>query len=207
MFIGNPSHLYTPPGWSACDAKLSSFTPPTNLGFVCGPGDLNRFCSRYRVAKSFKEISLDYYSPDTAGGYSALFRIFLTWSAFEQFLDICGLTIDGVEPLLTPYNPEAIEAKIRSIPGYDTFLRFVLDWLERAKHRSQVESFLSNKPCNLLYIPAGIRHIFAHGILTPHSGSGNTVPPQQISTVLCEFLFRVMDGEFLSRLRAHGVAV
>jgi len=73
--------------------------------------------------------------------------------------------------------------------------------------RVQVQAFLDGQPCNLLYLPAGIRHIFAHGKPTPNSGAGTTEPVKQIADVLCEFLFRTMDGEFTRRLRDHGFAV
>ena len=207
MLIKNPNYVNAPPGRAACDAALGRFVSPSSLGFVCEAGDLNRFCSRYRLARSFKEILLDSYTIETVAGYSALFHVFLVWSAFEQFMDICGQTLDGIEPSLTPYGPSSVVVALQGIEGHDSFLKFVRDRLDHQKHRSQVETYLAGQPCNPLYLPAGIRHIFAHGILTPNSGVGTTTTAQQISKVLCDFLFRVMDGEFLAKLRMHGLAV
>jgi hypothetical protein len=178
----------------------------SKLGFVGSPGDVHRFRSRYRLAKSFKGIVLDTYTAETTGGYSALFRVFLTWSAFEQLLEICGLTLPGVAPLLEAYEPEAVAASVRGVVGHEEFLRFVHERLDRATHRANVEAFLRNEPCNVLYLPAGIRHIFSHGNLTPHSGAKNPNAVEQVSAILCDFLFRIMDGEFERRLREHGVA-
>lgn len=207
MLIRDPNLVNAPPGWAACNAALAKFTPPSQLGFVGSAGDLNRFWSRYRLAKSFQSISLDSYTAETTEGYSALFRVFLAYSAFEQLLDCCGLNLPGVEPLLPPYKPSECEEAIRKVEHYDSFLGVVMKHLDRVAHRTQLENFLSGKPCNVLYVAAGIRHIFAHGKLTPNSGAGFTAPAQQISTILCEFLFHVMDGEFSGRLSANGLQV
>ena len=59
---------------------------------------------------------------------------------------------------------------------------------------------------NGLFVPAGIRHIFAHGDLTPHAGGVNPYVAQEMANLLSEFIFKVMDGEFTRRLREHGVA-
>jgi hypothetical protein len=177
------------------------------MGFIGSPGDLHRFGSRYRLAKSFREVALDSYTAETASGYSALFRVFVSWSAFEQLLKICGLTIDGIAPQLTPYHPDAVATKIHEVPGHREFLGFVLRGLRAPGHRIHVKAFLEGAPCTLLYLPAGIRHIFAHGILTPNSGARDPEPVKQIADLLCEFLFRVMDGQFTGRLRTNGFAV
>ncbi len=108
-------------------------------------------------------------------------------------------------PLLPLYKPGDCEAAIRNVEHHDSFLKAVLQHLDRASHRTQMQKFLSGKSCNLLYVAAGIRHIFAHGKLTPNSGVPLTVPAQEISTIMVDFLFRVMDGEFIGRLRANGI--
>ena len=207
IIVKDPNLVNTPPGWAVCDEALSKYTPPSAMGFVCSAGDLNRFWSRYRVAKSFRHIVLDSYTAETVAGYSALFQVFLAYSAFEQFMDCCGLNLSGMEPLLPPYNPAECEAAIRHIEKYAEFLAVVLEHLDREGHRTQLQAFLAAEPSNVLYVAAGIRHIFAHGKLTPNSGAGFTAPAQEVSRVLSEFLFRVMDGEFAGRLRAHGYKV
>jgi hypothetical protein len=133
--------------------------------------------------------------------------VFLTWSAFEQLLSICGLNATAMGDSLVPYGPASVEMKIRSIDGHADFLRFVYERLDHAEHRAQFDAFLNGKPCNLLYLPKGIRHIFAHGKLTPHSGTDSADPARLVADALCDFLFQVMDGEFTRRLRDHGFAV
>ncbi len=193
--------------WATCDTLLRKGLSPTDMGFRGNAGDLNRFRSRYRVAKSFCEVILDSYTPPTVAGYSALFRVFLVWSAVEQFLKITKLSIQDMKPVLTPYNPDALADGIKSVKGYTKFLEFVRNRLDAGNHQNQLKAFLDNQACNILYIPAGIRHIFAHGILTPSSGVGSPRAAKALSDLLCEFLFRVMDGEFVRRLKESGIKV
>ena len=205
MLISDPTLTNAPPYWAECDAALGKFVAPSAMGFPCDPGDLNRFSSRYRLAKSFRRIELETYTSQTVDGYAALFHVFLTYSAFEQFMDCCGLNLNGMEPCLKSYNATACEAALRKVVNFDQFLRAVLTHLDRETHRKQFETFLAGKPCNVLYLAAGIRHIFAHGRLTPNSGAGYTAPAQEVSKLLVILLFRVMDGEFTTRLRANGI--
>ncbi len=169
VILKDPNLVNAPPGWCACHEALSRYTSPAKMGFACSAGDLNRFWSRYRLAKSFQGIALESYTAETTVGYSALFRVFVTYSAFEQFLDCCGLNLSGMAPLLPLYKPGDCEAAIRNVEHHDSFLKAVLQHLDRASHRTQMQK-LSGKSCNLLYVAAGIRHIFAHGKLTPNSG-------------------------------------
>jgi len=185
---------------------LAQFRSPESLGFVGSAGDLNRFRSRYRFAKSFRELSLDGYRPETAAAYSATARLFFVWSAFESFMEICGLTIEGMGEHLEAYDPAVVGAKISALPGSREYLSFVLDRLTSPKPREHLAAFLGGDPCNLLFVPAGIRHIFAHGDLTPHAGGVNPYVAQEMANLLSEFIFKVMDGEFTRRLREHGVA-
>lgn len=204
--VSDPNIVNTPPGWAACDDALRRQVSPVELGFACSAaGELNLFRSRYRLAKSFCEIRLDGYSIETIAGYSSLFRVFLTYSAFEQLLDCCGLNMAGVD--LQQYEPAECEQTIRRIENYRSFLQAVHNQLENQSHRQQFESFISGSPCNILYIAAGIRHSFAHGKLTPNSGAGFTGPAQEISRILSGFLFCIMDNEFSTRLRAMGVQI
>jgi hypothetical protein len=206
LIVRDPNLANTPPGWAACEEALGRFTPPADLGFVGSAGDLNRFRSRYRLAKSFRNIELESYRDDTAAGYSSLFRAFLVFSAFEQFLAICGTALADTATLLAAYDPEATERAIRAVPGHEDLLRFILERLDGPAYRSHVTAFLTRGSCNVLYLAASIRHIFAHGELTPHSGAGSPYTASEVSRLLCALMFQMMDGEFSRRLRDHGVA-
>jgi hypothetical protein len=201
----NPNLRNAPPGWAKVDALLREFRPPSTFGFVGTAGDLNRFWSRYRLAKSFRGVTIEIFSDDTVRGYSTLFRLFLVWSAFEQFMRITGLHFRTSTTLLEDHEVEALDAAIRAHPDYAAFLSAVHAELDRRPHIDNMQAFLRGEPCNILVVPAAIRHIFAHGKLTPNSGVGNVAAACAVSDLLCDFLFTVMDRGFLARLRANGV--
>lgn len=207
IVVRDPNLTNAPPGWSAVDRMLGEFRAPTTFGFVGAARDINRYWSRYRLARSYREVAIDVFTADTVRGYSALVRVFFVWSAFEQLMRICGLTFRTAAAAIAPYDVPAFEAGIRGVPNFAQFLRAVRNELDRQPLIQNMDAFLSGRPCNALVVPASIRHIFVHGKLTPNSGVGNVEAACAIAGMVCEFLFRVMDGEFSARLRAHGIAV
>jgi hypothetical protein len=186
---------------------LRQHKAPASFGFVGDAGDMNRFWSRYRLARSFREVVIEVFAPDTVRGYSALVRVFLVWSAFEQFMRICGLNLRTAGALLRPYGVPKFEAAVRAVQNHRGFLVAVYRHLDRQPYIQGMEAFLAVRPCNVLVIPVSIRHIFAHGKLAPNSGVGNVNAACAISDIVCEFLFQVMNGEFVARLQKHGIKV
>lgn len=203
----DPSQHNTPPGWGEVDAHLGAYRPVADLGLSGEPGDVNRFRSRYRLAKSFTGVQVAGFTPDTVRGYSELFRVFLVWSAFEQLLRILAESRASIEKHLGPYGPQDFECAIRSVEDYRGFLTAVQRELDRKPLQDQMLAFLEGRECNILIVPAAIRHIFAHGKLTPHSGVGNVEAACSVAARVCEFLFRIIDGEFIRRLRDNGLRV
>jgi hypothetical protein len=137
-------------------------------------------------------------------GYSALFRVFLVWSAFEQLRRIAALPEDST--LLGHYDGPSVDDAIRKVRDGDLFLRAVADELDKRLSKQMV-AYLEGSSRNVLVVPRAVRHIFAHGQLTPHSGAGRVAASCEISDLVCQFLFRVMDGEFVRCLRAGGLSV
>lgn len=205
LIVADPTLAFSLPHWKACDAALGKYVAPSAMGFACKAGDLNRLASRYRLAKSFRSIQLEAYVKETVDGYSALFQVFLSYSALEQFMDCCGIKLNGLEPCLPAYDAPNCEAAIRAVDHHDQFLKAVYAHLDRDAHRKQYKAFLNGSSCNVLYLAAGIRHIFAHGLLTPNAGAGYTQPAMSVSAALSAFILKLIDGEFVSRLKAHGV--
>ncbi len=201
----DPVLAFSLPHWKVCDAAPGKYVSPSAMGFKCEAGDINRLNSRYRLAKSFQSIQLESYAKDTVDGYSALFHVFLCYSAFEQFMSCCGLTIDGMASCLNKYDENGFQASIRTIEKHDIFLKDVSKYLDGKAVRLQFKAFLSGETCNVLYLAAGIRHIFSHGILTPNAGTGYTLPAQNVCRALTDFVFRVTEGEFATRLQENGI--
>lgn len=199
VILKDPALANSPPKWADCDALLAGFVSPRAFGFACAAGSLNRFRSRYRLAKSFQKIGLDGYTTSTTEGYSALFRTFLAWSAFEQFLHTIGLEQRHCDSILTGHAPADVAKKLLAVPDHEGFLKFIRGRVN-ATHQAQLDSLLAGAPCNITYVASGIRHVFAHGILSAHAGSLTAEPAKAVSDIVCDFLFRVMDAEFAARI-------
>jgi hypothetical protein len=187
-----------PPKWHDLDKYLGHPFSAENVGFPVATGDLNRFASRYRLARSFKAISLADYTQSTVSGYGALFRVFLVWSAFELFLPVVGCTQQASDGLIAPYDPKLVASKIVSLDPERRFYGFIY---KRAniRHRAHVKACFTGASFNPTYLASAIRHIFAHGYLSPSVGEADPEAVCGICSALCDFLFQVMDTEFEKR--------
>src|SRR5690606_10051532 len=88
---------------------------------------------------------------------------------------------------------------MRAIDRDDAFYRFIQERVN-ASHRAELENYFNQDPCNVAYLASAIRHIFAHGSLTPNA---NQVEPSTVVAVcdrISHFLINVMDQEFGGRV-------
>lgn len=169
------------------------------MGFSGNAADVNRFAARYRAARCFKRIEFDGLSSGTAEGYSALSHLLLTYSAFEHFLHCIDVELRNTSHLLNDVQRTRILATLQRLNGQNEFFTFLKPHLNQSFQR-QIDSHLSGQNCNPFYLAGGIRHAFAHGVLT---ATPLNVPPQSVATVsrfLCRVLFKVMDSEFEQRM-------
>ncbi|EHH1187385.1 hypothetical protein OTE47_004468 [Vibrio vulnificus] len=169
----------------------------SRFNFEGTEGDVNRFGARFRLASSFKGLELEGYKEQTQNGYGALCRIFLCWSAYEVFLEIMGLKTSNTATMLSKYQPLKIANVIKSLDVNNKFYNFIYERVNK-KHKAELDLYFNSDPCNPQYLASAIRHIFAHGPLTPNA---NEVEPKvvvEICDSLSEFLLTVMDSEFSS---------
>jgi hypothetical protein len=188
--------------WREYNKKISDGSP-ADLGFDCSGGDVNRFYARYRLASSFREAVLEGYSPETVHGYSSVFRLFLVWSAFEQFTRVAGLRkkrgldygkIDRLfSDHLVEHQPSDVAWKDR-----DAFLNTISMFLDDPRLaealRSQDDHPGPGQICR------AIRHTFAHGPLTVHAGSAPPAKVAATAEALSVWLLEVMAKEFEARI-------
>lgn len=181
------------------------------LGLEGTFGDIVRFANRYRLAKSFQGVHLDGYREDTIMGYDGLMRAFLAWSAFEQYalLEECqtnrgGVDYDQVESLLQSYNYTEL-AKVYLANDTDGHFVAFLHKHGNWKLKQELDPYLLKGKAwgtmpPLSRLLSAVRHIFAHGMLTPnaHHLGGPTI--KAITDEIVEFLLRVMDQEFSARI-------
>lgn len=169
------------------------------------------FCNRFRLANSFQAISAKGYSEDsdTISGYSALFRVYLTYSAFELFMEICSLTLKPAAALCARHDSSEALERIRAVKKSAEFFSAIKKRLAPDKNpdlHTEIDNFLNDQDASPLSLARSIRHIFAHGYLTSYSGEG--VTPAQVIKIcnhLAEFMIKVMNAEFGKRVIGSSV--
>ena len=166
------------------------------FGFVGSNGDINRFAARFRAANCFTQVDFEGYSNATITGYSALFRVMLTWSTFEMFTNVTGLYQNDLRKRLEKVGAKDILTHIRELDKEARFYRFIRDHVSDKRHKAELDNYFNQDPCNITYLASSIRHIFAHGVLTPNSNKVSPHRVRKICDILCQFLLTFMDKEF-----------
>lgn len=187
-----------PKRWSEYTNSVTHVSP-IDFGFIDSQGDINRFAARFRAANKFKGIVLEGYSADTVDGYSALCQVMFAWSAFETFEKIIGLNRQEMGKELESCRAIEILNRIRAIDTENRFYKFIYDRVNN-KHKSELDNYFNEDPCNIAYLASAIRHIFAHGWLSPHANQANPEAVTQICNILSQFLLDFMDKEFSKRV-------
>lgn len=183
-----------PPRW----AELEAMHPVGQLcGAFKGMPEVNRFRARYRLARAFKGASFDGYSPPVARGYDALMRLMLTWSALEMLLPAIG---ESREKISSVVDWTASTQTLYSMPGAVSYFKFI-DTKLKNKQRKKIAPFFEAKSCCGLEMAAAVRHVFAHGLLTPTAQGTDGDHAAAICEHLVEGIFEVVDAEFKNRVQ------
>ena len=196
----NAKPHFHPRGWKRFCRLRKDGHSVAALGFNCEAASINRFSSRYRLARAFKSVELDFYAPKTAEGYSALFRLFLTWSAFEQFLVVISREQKDLDSLMLEYDATALLSAVRKADTNDAFCDFLNSKVNKS-HQQRLADYRNGKLHNPTYFASAVRHIFAHGHLGAYADDARPAQIKRVSHLLCDFLMRVMDGEFSRHVR------
>lgn len=155
---------------------------------------VNRFYARYRLARSFVKIELEGYGDITTSGYSALTRLVLHWSAFEQLKRAIHLT--DTRNSIKKYDfDECIETIKENDPSGNLF-RFIRVHLTDDKQKVAIQRYLDGFEKNPLILIKAIRHIYLHGPLTANVNGLSPAALSNICHSLCEELALIMQQEF-----------
>lgn len=171
-----------------------------SLGIVQSRADVNRFRARFRAATAFQSIHLEGYSDSTIQGYSAFSRALFVYSAFESFMALIGKKPWELGDSLERHGAKEVLERL---------------WLEDSDHRFyeflhtrvndnlkiELEKFARLDPCNIALLAGAIRHIFAHGHLTPNVSGVSPKRSSKICNLLSDFLLRFMSAEFKRLVR------
>ncbi len=196
MKLPDPYAEY-PTQWSVFDKHAN--LGPAILNLAGSMGDVNRFGARFRLAKAFRGLNLDNYSSSTAQGYSSLCRVMFAWSAFEQFMEVTDTKQSNLGLLLAKYNTPKLQQQIRLLDVDDRLYKFIYDRVNQT-HKTELDNYFKADPCNVTYLASAIRHIFAHGTLTPNANQVEPGVVVEVCDLLSRALIKVMDDEFSDRM-------
>ena len=197
MKVPSPYENY-PPRWGVFDQYVIH-VGAAGFDFVGSAADVNRFGARYRAAKCFRRVEFEGVVEATADGYSALCQMLLTYSAFEHFLRCVGIGLQHSSNLLKDDERDRAIANLRKLNGQAEFFTVIRRYLNQ-QYQRQIDSHVAGRVCNPFYLAGGIRHAFAHGMLT---ATPQHAPPRSVATVsrfLCRVLMKTMDKEFERRM-------
>ncbi len=178
---------------------------PKRIGF--GPevkgGDIIRLNSRVRLAKDFQGIILDDYTEETTLGYNGFLQVFLTHSALERFMEINSCkSFDELFSFMEPYGPDAVVEKFFERDKQGKLCNFLVEKIDSKKLQNGFVECKKGESANVAHVSAAIRHIFAHGHLSPNV---NRASPRDIHAScwsISDFLLRFMDAEFTKKIDA-----
>jgi hypothetical protein len=191
-------------GFAKYQQLLNLEHSPSEIGFGLNvrAGDINRFASRFRLARGFRGINLEGYSQETIVGYNAFFQVFLTHSALERFLQINSLELDELDSLIAPYNPEKVIQEFFEKDKNALLYNFLYERVNN-KLKGKLNQCQSCSSTNAAYISASIRHIFAHGHLCAHSNCMNPKNVNSICISISDFILNFMDTEFTKKIEDY----
>jgi len=171
--------------------------------------DIYRWASRFRIAKSFEAVQLSAgakMKDETKALLDCLFKAFLTYTAFEQFCTkVLKIKMDedgDLQNLQDPHDQASVVAKIRALDPNYLFFKFLRENLD-PKPAKRMAAFIEGSACNVSFFGKAIRHVFAHGSLSPRSGSAELASKRAITEEIHSFLIKRMDDEFHSRVIDH----
>ena len=189
------------PHWGSWSDLIGAGATPDELGFTCEQARLNRLNARYRVARSFRGITLDSFGPATVDGYGALFRLFLTWTAFEQYYKGLGLSAASRDGWFKVHLPADIDTRMRIFDPDNRLFKLVVSKVQNDV-KTHVDAYLQRSPYGFTYLPAALRHLFAHGILTPHANNASPGNVQSLCNLMADTLLEGLGADFKTRVQS-----
>lgn len=159
-------------------------------------GKVNRIAARMKFVLSFEEISTNNYTAETMAGYNGMFKTFLTYSAFEGFLQLFNTQFHEVDTAFTDYSYEEISKKIITLDKGKKFLDSIHSQLTSERLQVRLKQFQDEEIMNPIVLATSIRHTFAHGKLTPNTKKVKPKVVAEICELLSDLMIEIMDTEF-----------
>ncbi len=188
--------------WTTFEKHISAGRSARDMGFHGKDGDVSRFLARYRLAAAFRRGCFVGYSAATAAAYSSLLRLFLVWSAFEQFASVSGLKDgdklkhDEIDVLFEWHRTDEL-GEATAWRGSKLFMEFLAGLTTSSKLAGQLRKSPSPRAVCL-----ALRHAFAHGPLTVNAGPRQPRKLAAAADILALWLLRIMRDEFSKKVTA-----
>ena len=161
---------------------------------------LNRFCARYRLARSLCGISLDTYSAKTTRTYTSMCSMFLAYTAYEVLLPGARqLRVTGVEDIKTNVVLDSkLSTKLRANTKLQSFL---LEHTREPDLKRKLKGFYKGSYDDIVCVAFAVRNLFSHGdLLTTDIGSGLASDRKLLDAVATRLL-SYCDDKFTSCVR------
>ncbi len=178
------------------------------LGYKGSKFDFYRFANRYRMAARFQGLSLEGFEEETEAGYSALTRVFLTWSVFERYSELVG-DPSPYKQLLSLVPRISFAELADHIERHDPERRLFDFLYEQSleQNRHFLDRYRNGDRRGVVFYAAAIRHIYVHGHLTAHPNRCEAASVQAICHRLADFILSLVRDDFIRRLAvAQGSA-
>jgi hypothetical protein len=90
--------------------------------------------------------------------------------------------------------------RIRALDSGDRLFHLVINKANK-EHIAQLEKYLQGAPFNPSYLASAVRHIFAHGMLTPNANRAAPEAVAQICEILSSTHLQAAGDDFRRRVR------
>ena len=164
---------------------------------------LNRFAARYRLARAFNSIDADGYADDTVDAYGAVLKVFLAYSALEQFHK-------AVKPLKPKQHLSERWADWATSPAIslresDAIIQFLIKTVGSERLRDKLIAFQRGKHDNVLIVATALRNSVAHGFMSVHPEGTSA----RVSKIFCQQMSRMLlsisDRAFIDLLESLSI--
>ena len=188
-----------PGAYSRFAHAVDNGVPLKRFGLKSSRPEVFRFANRYRVAGACRGIVLQGYSHETVVGYGGLLRVFVTWSAVEQYLTVTNQK-KREDELLDPDENSRLVDRIRNIDAQGVLFCAVASRTTGRNLRCDVESYLNGDSVSVFVLVRALRNVFVHGDLAPGSNSASPGIAHRIADAICPAILAAIYRDFSSRV-------
>ncbi len=194
--MSNPSYWKVFCQWRRDNEPLDL---PENISL----SELNRFAARYRLARAFNGVDADGYASDTIEAYGAVLKVFLAYSALEQFHK-------AVKPAKSKQHlserwADWATSPADSLRGSDAIIQFLIKTVSHESLKNKLIAFQQGKHDNVLIVATALRHAVAHGFMSVHPEGTSA----RVSKIFCQQLSRMLlsisDRSFVDLLESLSI--